>query len=318
MKSFGVLSKNFTRDNMGSNELKGLVFNIQRFSIHDGPGIRTTVFMKGCPLRCRWCSNPESWNPYPEIMTYDVKCIRCGKCAQVCPTEAITINQKGRKINRAKCTLCLECAEVCPTGAISVSGKHMTIEEIMKEVESDKLFYQNSDGGVTISGGEPLSQWEFVRQLLKECKQEGLHTALDTCGYVPWDILEKVLDYTDLVLFDIKHINSSQHRKGTGKGNQLILNNAKRVATNTRTWLRFPLIPGYNDFEESVREVAELAAEMCVEKVSILPYHEWGKTKYEKLGRRYLLENTETPSDEHIKELQRIIENAGLKVTVGN
>ena len=296
----------------------GLIFNIQRFSIHDGPGIRSTVFMKACPLRCHWCSNPESWNPYPEIMTNDLRCIKCGKCAQICPTGAITVNQKGRKINRAKCTLCLECAEVCPTGGISISGEYMTIEDVMKEVESDKLFYQNSGGGVTISGGEPLSQWEFVHQLLKECKQEGIHTALDTSGYAPWDILEKVLDYTDLVLFDIKHINSSQHRKGTGKGNKLIIDNMKRTASKTRTWLRFPLIPGYNDSGEHVRELAELGVKIGVEKFSILPYHEWGKAKYEKLGRRYPFKNAQTPSDEHIQELQRIIENMGLKVTIGN
>jgi len=301
-----------------NQEQKGLIFNIQRFSIHDGPGIRTTVFMKGCPLRCRWCSNPESQNPYPEIMTYDVKCIRCGKCEQICPMNAITISQKGRKIARTQCTLCLKCAEVCPTGAISISGKYMTIEEVMKEVGSDKLFYQNSGGGVTISGGEPLSQWEFVLQLLKECKQEGLHTALDTCGYAPWHILEKVLEHTDLILFDIKHINSSQHRKGTGKGNRLILDNAKRTAAKVRTWLRFPLIPGYNDSDEHVREVAELATKIRVEKVSILPYHEWGKAKYEKLGRRYPFKNTQTLSDWHIQKLQKIIENMGLKVTVGN
>ncbi|PIU22826.1 MAG: glycyl-radical enzyme activating protein [Chloroflexi bacterium CG08_land_8_20_14_0_20_45_12] len=303
---------------MKNQEQKGLIFNIQRFSIHDGPGIRTTVFMKGCPLRCRWCSNPESQNPYPEIMTYDVKCIRCGKCEQICPMNAITISQKGRKIARTQCTLCLKCAEVCPTGAISISGKYMTIEEVMKEVGSDKLFYQNSGGGVTISGGEPLSQWEFVLQLLKECKQEGLHTALDTCGYAPWHILEKVLEHTDLILFDIKHINSSQHRKGTGKGNRLILDNAKRTAAKVRTWLRFPLIPGYNDSDEHVREVAELATKIRVEKVSILPYHEWGKAKYEKLGRRYPFKNTQTLSDWHIQKLQKIIENMGLKVTVGN
>jgi len=194
----------------------------------------------------------------------------------------------------------------------------MTIEEVMKEVGSDKLFYQNSGGGVTISGGEPLSQWEFVLQLLKECKQEGLHTALDTCGYAPWHILEKVLEHTDLILFDIKHINSSQHRKGTGKGNRLILDNAKRTAAKVRTWLRFPLIPGYNDSDEHVREVAELATKIRVEKVSILPYHEWGKAKYEKLGRRYPFKNTQTLSDWHIQKLQKIIENMGLKVTVGN
>jgi len=194
----------------------------------------------------------------------------------------------------------------------------MTIEEVMKEIESDRLFYQNSGGGVTISGGEPLSQCDFVRQLLKECKQAGIHTALDTCGYTSWDILESVLDYVDLLLFDIKHMNSSQHRKGTGKDNELILDNARRITPKTKTWLRFPLIPGYNDSEGNVREMAELGIKMGVEKVSILPHHEWGKAKYGKLGRRYLFKNTQPIDDGHIQEVQRIIENAGLEVTVGN
>jgi pyruvate formate lyase activating enzyme len=186
---------------LGVNDKKGLIFNIQRFSLQDGPGIRSTVFMKGCPLRCRWCSNPESWNPYPEILTHDVKCIRCGKCEQICPVGAITIDPEGRKIDRAECTLCLKCGEVCPTGAIIIIGKCMTVDEVVREVESDRLFYGHSGGGVPVSGGEPLFQCESVYELLKACKEKDLHTALDTCGYSSWERIEKILEYVDLVPF---------------------------------------------------------------------------------------------------------------------
>ncbi len=303
---------------LASNEWTGLVFNIQRYSIHDGPGIRTTVFMKGCPLRCRWCCNLESWNPYPEILTHDMKCIRCGKCEQVCPAGAITIGREGRRINRAKCTLCLECAKVCPTGAISITGEHKTIEEIEKEVGSDKLFYENSGGGVTVSGGEPLFQWEFVSQLLKVCKEKGLHTALDTCGYGSWDGIERVLEYTDLVLFDIKHMDSKQHRRGTGKGNLLILDNARRIAAKkVRLWLRIPLIPGYNDSRENIEKVGGLGVEIGAEKISLLPYHEWGKSKYAQLGRRYRFELIESLTEERVQRVQRLIEGFGLEVSTG-
>jgi len=250
-------------------------------------------------------------------MTYDIRCIKCGKCVEVCPVEAIVIDQRGRRISRAKCNLCLACAEVCPTGAISASGRYLTVEEVVEEVERDSLFYENSGGGVTLSGGEPLSQWEFALQLLKECKVKGTHTALDTCGYAPWNVMERVLDYTDLVLFDIKHMDAEEHRKGTGKSNKLILDNARRTASKVRTWLRVPLIPGYNDSEENLREIAKFGLEIGVEKVSLLPYHLWGRSKYTKLGRRYPMERTLRPSDELVKRSREIIEGFGLKTTIG-
>jgi len=193
----------------------------------------------------------------------------------------------------------------------------MTLEEVMKKVESDRLFYQNSGGGVTLSGGEPLYQWEFALQLLKECKGKGIHTALDTCGYAPWNVLEKVLEYTDLALFDIKHMDAEQHRKGTGRSNKLILDNARRSASKVRTWLRVPLIPGYNDSEENLREIAKFGLEIGVEKVSLLPYHIWGRSKYTKLGKRYSMEHTPRPSDELVEWSQGIIEGFGLKTSIG-
>ncbi|MDY7019294.1 MAG: glycyl-radical enzyme activating protein [Chloroflexota bacterium] len=297
---------------------KGLIFNIQRFSLHDGPGIRSTVFMKGCPLRCRWCSNPESWNPYLEIITHDIKCIRCGKCEQICSVGAITIDSEGRKIDRAKCTLCLECAEVCPTGAISIAGEYVTVDEALREVESDSLFYQHSGGGVTVSGGEPLLQWEFVYELLKACKEKGLHTALDTSGYSSWDRIERVLEYVDLVLFDIKHMDPKQHKKGTSKSNLLILDNAARIAARkVRLWLRVPLIPGYNDSRENIEKVAQFGLKIGAEKISILPYHEWAISKYGQLGRRYALRGVKPPDDEQVQRTRELIEAFGIEVGIG-
>ena len=227
------------------------------------------------------------------------------------------MDQRGRKINRSRCNSCLKCAEVCPTGAIGISGSYMTPGQVMKEVESDGLFYQNSGGGVTLSGGEPLLQWEFALELLKGCKAKGFHTALDTCGYAPWHVLQRVLDYTDLALYDIKHMDPEQHRRGTGKSNKLILDNARRTAAKVRTWLRVPLIPGYNASAENLKETARFGLEIGVEKVSLLPYHIWGKAKYARLGKRYFMEQTSLPSDEFVEKCQKIIEDLGLKATIG-
>jgi len=201
------------------NEIKGLIFNIQRFSIHDGPGIRTTVFLKGCPLTCKWCSNPESQKSYPEILTVDRKCIRCGRCAESCSQEAITLDESGRRLDWQKCNLCMECAANCPSGAIEAVGRYLTVDEVVAEVEKDRLFYQNSGGGVTVSGGEPLLQWEFALNLLKECKVRNLHTALDTSGCAPWDVMERVIEHVDLVLYDIKDMHSAKHKAITGVAN---------------------------------------------------------------------------------------------------
>lgn len=209
---------------------RGLIFHAQRYSIQDGPGLRTTIFMKGCPLRCEWCHNPESIKPYPELMSRDRKCMKFGNCVQACLTGAITLDQTGgRRINREKCILCFDCVAVCPTGALEKVGTYMTVDEVMTEIERDELFYRKSGGGVTISGGEPLLQWRFVRDLLRACKQRHLHTALDTSGYARWPALQSVLEYVDLVLYDIKHMDLQLHKKKTGVGNSLILANLRRI-----------------------------------------------------------------------------------------
>jgi pyruvate formate lyase activating enzyme len=299
------------------NSEKGIIFNIQRYSLNDGPGIRTTVFMKGCSLKCKWCSNPESINAYPELMFYSLKCNKSEKCLQACPMGAIEIVNNALRIDRTKCNLCMECTKSCPSEALMCSGSYVSVEKVVIEIESDRTFYRNSGGGVTISGGEPLFQGEFVYELLKECKSRGLHTALDTSGHAPWNIMERVLNYVDLVLFDIKNMDPTRHMAGTGVDNELILSNLRKTARQVTTWLRFPVIPGFNDSESNARELAQFASTISVEKVSLLPYHSWGEGKYEKLGRTYPFKDTPIPAEEHINSLKEIIESYGLMAEVG-
>jgi pyruvate formate lyase activating enzyme len=296
----------------------GLIFHAQRYSIQDGPGLRTTIFMKGCPLRCEWCHNPESIKPYPELMSRDRKCLKFGKCVRACPTGAITLDQtEGRKIDREKCTLCFDCVSICPTEALEKVGVYVTVDEVMAEIEKDELFYRKSGGGVTISGGEPLLQGEFVHDLLQACKQRHLHTALDTSGYAHWSVLKSVLEYVDLVLYDVKHMDLQLHKQGTGVGNSLILTNLHRIPPKVKVWLRLPLIARYNDSHENVRKVAELALEVKAEKISALLYHEWATGKYSSLGREYSRWGAKPPSAEHVQQLKNMCEDLGVKFTVG-
>lgn len=300
------------------HEEKGLVFNIQKFSVNDGPGIRTTVFMKGCPLDCLWCSNPESKNFIPELMVRDINCKGCGACVEVCPRDAITITQKaGRVILRERCDQCLLCVDRCLYGSLVQCGMYMTINEVLDEVLQDRVFYKNSGGGVTVSGGEPLSQPTFVKAFLAACKKEGLHTTLDTSGHARWEKMEAVLPFVDLILFDIKHLDSDTHRKTTGVGNDIILENLKKAAKTTEVWLRIPLIHGFNDSEEHLRAMARLGKELGIRKISLLPYHEGGRSKSIQLGVAYGFTEGETPDEKDVDQMKQMIEAMGLEVTVG-
>ena len=299
----------------------GLIYNIQRFSVHDGPGIRTTVFMKGCALKCPWCSNPESIYSHPEIMVYDIRCIGCWRCVESCPIGAITRTNNGREINRKECDLCLKCVDVCPSGALEIAGKYMSVDETLEEIEKDRQFYLNSGGGVTFSGGEPLFQAEFVVEVLSLCKRKGMHTTLDTTGHAPWPVLRNALAHTDLVLYDIKHLDPVKHKAATRQSNKLILNNLFRTIERVTTWLRIPIIPNFNDSEFYFRELSEFIANIPkgkLEKVSILPYHNWGEQKYLKLGKKYAISGTSASTDEHIQKLKGILESTGITVSVGS
>lgn len=265
--------------------MKPNILQIQHFSIHDGPGIRTVVFFKGCPLKCLWCHNPESWSTLPELSFAQERCIGCGECVRVCPSKCHSFELNTARINRAACTRCGACVEAC-CGALEWMGKQLTAEEIFNEVMKDLPFYQQSGGGLTLSGGEPLMFAPFSAQLLKLASDLQMHTAIETCGYAPWKNFEQVIPHTRLFLFDVKETDPERHRRFTGVDNALILENLRRLnGEGVPIHLRCPIIPGYNDRPQHFAALAELANELnCVERIDVEPYHPMGKAKAAKLG----------------------------------
>jgi pyruvate formate lyase activating enzyme len=269
----------------------GTIFNIQGYSIHDGPGIRTMVFLKGCPMRCLWCSNPESQGFQPEVEFFERRCIKCGRCLASCARGAINPDlepARGHKINRSLCDECGECARHCPTGALAVTGEEIATEDVLRRITKERSYHRKSGGGVTLSGGEPLAQPEFSRSILRACYNMNIHTAIETAGHAPWDHFEDILEFTNLVLYDVKHMDDAVHQQITGVSNRLILQNAGRIAqSGIPMVIRIPLIPGVNQTEGDLRATARYVSGLGVREVHLLPYHEFGRDKYERLSREY-------------------------------
>ncbi|MBX7355063.1 glycyl-radical enzyme activating protein [Clostridium chauvoei] len=297
----------------------GTVFNIQRFSVNDGPGVRTIVFLKGCPLSCLWCSNPESQNPNEELMFNIKNCLGCKRCKDICDVGAIDFNDVNR-IDRTKCINCKECSDICYPGALVISGEKKSVEEVIKEVKKDATHFRHSNGGVTLSGGEPLMQPKFTLELLKGFKANAWHTTMETTGFESKEIIDEVIPWLDLVLLDIKHLDSDKHLKNTGQRNEIILENAKRISElGVETIIRIPVIPEFNSDKESIGKIAKFAKTLkMVKEIHILPYHRLGVNKYECIGRKYKIKDSiTTPTEEYMEELKKVVENIGIKCNIG-
>ncbi|MBM4017818.1 MAG: glycyl-radical enzyme activating protein [Planctomycetes bacterium] len=293
----------------------GIVFDIQRYAVHDGPGIRTTVFLKGCPLDCWWCHNPESQSAQPQIVVMEGRCVRCGECVKVCPQG----EAGAAAADRPRCTACGACVAACPAGARRMAGARMTVEEVLAEVLKDRLFYEESGGGATFSGGEPLFQPQFLHGLLQACRSAGLPTAVDTCGFAPWDDLRAVVPLTDLFLYDLKGADEQSHAHHTGVPSGPILDNLRALgAVHDNIWIRIPVLPGINDDDAQVDAMARLAASAGgVRRVNLLPYHKTGVHKFRQLGRAYRLERLAPPSPERMEDVAARFRAFGLRVRVG-
>jgi len=301
------------------DEIKGLIFNIQRYSVDDGPGIRSTVFLKGCPLSCPWCSNPESQSREPEIFHRDISCVSCGKCVSVCPQQAISLKEeKGIRIDRGRCVACGACKRICPRSAVQFMGEEKTVPEILKVVLKDRDYYANSGGGVTLSGGEPLAQPEFAAALMKALREAGIHTCLDTTGFAPRESLDLVLPYTDLVYFDLKHMDPDEHLRVVGVPNDLIHENFRYIiGRGIPVTVRIPFIPGFNDSDENIEATARFVSALLPGgDVGLLPYHRYGMGKYDALDREYPMGDLDAPTEESTARAKAIFESFGLKCIV--
>ena len=292
-----------------------MIFDIQRYSVHDGPGIRTVVFFKGCPLRCQWCQNPESWQRAPEIGFHRERCIGCRNCEESCQEGAILSGPK--RIDRARCTVCGACVETCYAEGLSIVGEEWGRDELVAEVSRDRPFYEDSGGGVTLSGGEPLAQIEFVEEFCSGCREEGLSVAVETCGAVPFDSFRRILPFVELVLFDVKAVDPSLHKAWTGSGNELILSNlAKLRESEVRLIPRVPIVPGYTALPSNLDRIAA-HLEGSFQEVHLLPYHGWGEAKRELIDSPKPPLQLDPPSDEEIAAVGKIFEEKGILVKVG-
>lgn len=296
----------------------GIIFDLKRFSLHDGPGIRTTVFLKGCPLACAWCHNPESQRRDPQIMLRPARCIQCGACVDECAHGAIAWNGAGVITDRALCLECGSCTAVCLAEAREMIGREVSAAALLPELLRDLAFFDESGGGVTFSGGEPLWQPDFLLELLQGCRAQEIHTAVDTSGAVAWASLARVLPYVNLFLYDLKLLDEARHRAATGAGNRLILDNLRRLAEAGATvQLRLALIPGVNDDAANLHATAAYAAALGLRDLALLPYHDTARAKYGRLGLPYALGGVAAPAAEQVAAAAALLRGHGLRVTAG-
>lgn len=302
--------------------INGTVFDIQSFALHDGPGIRTLIFLKGCPLKCLWCANPEGQNSFPEIRYNSTKCLGCFECIKSCTNNAITISEKAEKnkiiIDRQKCRQCTDiaCVEACPNDALQTSGKSMSVKEVINKIKRDFPYYRGN-GGVTLSGGDPTYQPEFAIELLKACKEEYIHTAIESAMFSNTEIINKFLPFTDLFLIDIKHMDSNKHKKLTGVENTLILKNIENLSKTKPVLIRIPIIPNFNDDDKNIYATAKFCFENEISRINILPYHRLGESKYSQLGLDYPMPSIDSPDTKKMEHIKAIIESCKVKCIIG-
>jgi pyruvate formate lyase activating enzyme len=302
--------------------MKGIIFDTQNYAIYDGPGIRTLIFLKGCPLRCVWCQNPESHKLQPQISYFEEKCVRCEQCVEACPNDALQLLDNKIQRDESLCVVCGSCVDACPNEVMEVIGEQKSVKELVEIALRDKPFYDNSGGGITISGGEPTMQYEFLIELLKAMKEQDIHTAIETCGYFKEDLLLSLVEYTDLFLFDFKQMNSSIHKEYTGVPNEMILSNFQLLHSmigSDRIIPRIPLIPGINIAEENLDAIASFLKQINYQgSVHLMPYNKLTKTKYEKLGMGHLYEDMGELLDKDLEDIVKLFEGHGFRVVINH